>query len=374
MNSKKQGIIDFANGSTAHAGQASLFLEFGQVPRSGGFRLSDYWVWCGSPIRDDDGTYHLFASRWPKAVSFNPHWLTHSEIVRATSKTPEGPYQLADVILPARGEEHWDGRMTHNPAIIRWRDKYLLFYTGTTYEGPTPSAKDQITAKDIGSPDFQAPLDERVIQAHRNQRIGMAVADKIEGPWERPSEPLIEPRPGKWDSLITTNPSPCIGPNDEILLIYKSVQKRGGFMHLGLAQAATPTAPFTRVQDQPLFQFDASGQDVEDPFFWYDGKQFCLLAKDMEGELSGTARAGVMLTSSNGVDWDPSSVTPAYNRTLTWQDGEKSEQAFLERPSLLIENGHPTHFFAATATGGDSVDQISDAWNIAIPLENISKQ
>jgi hypothetical protein len=30
---------------------------------SGGFELPDHWVWCGAPIRGEDGRYHLFASR-----------------------------------------------------------------------------------------------------------------------------------------------------------------------------------------------------------------------------------------------------------------------------------------------------------------------
>lgn len=33
----------------------------------GGFELPDYWIWCGAPIRGEDGKYHLFASRVPAA-------------------------------------------------------------------------------------------------------------------------------------------------------------------------------------------------------------------------------------------------------------------------------------------------------------------
>ena len=61
----------------------------------GGFELPDYWVWCGSPIRGEDGRYHLFASRVPKEVVFHPHWLFRSQIVRAESDTPVGPYRFA---------------------------------------------------------------------------------------------------------------------------------------------------------------------------------------------------------------------------------------------------------------------------------------
>src|SRR5688500_7617266 len=110
------------------------------APADGGFALPDYWVWCGSAIAGDDGLFHLYASRWPRALPFSPHWLTNSEVVHATARVPEGPYAFAGVVLPPRGEQYWDGRMTHNPTVHRAPDgTYLLFYTGTTFGGPTPT-------------------------------------------------------------------------------------------------------------------------------------------------------------------------------------------------------------------------------------------
>ena len=44
--------------------------------------MADYWIWCGSVIRGDDGLYHMFASRWRRDVDFAPHWVTNSEVVR----------------------------------------------------------------------------------------------------------------------------------------------------------------------------------------------------------------------------------------------------------------------------------------------------
>lgn len=75
-----------------------------------GFYMKDYWVWCGSVIKGDDGKYHMFASRWPIDLPFKNHWLTNSEIVHAVSDTPEGPYEFSDVALPPRGEQYWDAR------------------------------------------------------------------------------------------------------------------------------------------------------------------------------------------------------------------------------------------------------------------------
>lgn len=85
------------------------------APRGGGFRMEGYWVWCGSVVQGEDGKFHMFASRWPKTLPMHPGWMTASEIVRADSDTPEGPYRFCEVALPARGAEYWDGRCTHNP-------------------------------------------------------------------------------------------------------------------------------------------------------------------------------------------------------------------------------------------------------------------
>ena len=43
------------------------------APKTPAFQMDGYWVWCGSAIKGEDGRYHLFASRWPKTVSFF-HW------------------------------------------------------------------------------------------------------------------------------------------------------------------------------------------------------------------------------------------------------------------------------------------------------------
>ncbi|WP_053377186.1 hypothetical protein [Paenibacillus sp. FJAT-27812] len=81
--------------------------------------MDGYWVWCGSVAKGEDGRFHMFASRWPKSLPMHPGWIVASEIVRAVSDTPEGPYDFQEVVFPARGAEYWDGRSTHNPHIVK---------------------------------------------------------------------------------------------------------------------------------------------------------------------------------------------------------------------------------------------------------------
>ena len=103
------------------------------VTEKSGFAIEGYWVWCGSVIKGEDNRYHMFASRWRKTLPMHPGWLLESEIVHAVCDTPDGEFQFEEVVLPARGAEYWDGRSTHNPHIIKYEGKYVLYYMGTTH-------------------------------------------------------------------------------------------------------------------------------------------------------------------------------------------------------------------------------------------------
>lgn len=331
------------------------------APKSGGFRMEGYWIWCGSVIRDDDGLYHMFASRWPRELAFHPHWLTNSEIVRATSETPEGPYRFEEVVLPTRSAQYWDGRMTHNPTLHRSGDTYLLFYIGTTYNLPVPTASTQAQDKD-----------EVILAAHRNQRIGLATAPSPSGPWTRQECPILEPRPGRWDGLITTNPAPCVLNDGRVLLVYKSTRFRGDLLRFGVAEADTFAGPYERLSDEPILNFDDSGDHVEDAFLWQgaDG-QFEMLMKDMRGGIGGEARAVIHANSGDCLHWKVSKPAIAFHRCIPWNDGTITRPAFLERPQLLLNEGRPTHLFAAIGEGPTNENDhtaIAKSWCAAIPL------
>ena len=255
------------------------------APVQGGFRMDDSWVWCGSCITGEDGRYHLFASRWPRQYPMHPGWLFHSEIVRAVADRPEGPYTFQEVVLPRRSHHLFDGRATHNPSIHKCGDTYLLFYVGVTYNAEPPAAEGHPTNED-----------RYYRQVWHNKRIGLATAPSVLGPWTRRDLPILEPRPGKWDTTITSNPAPCVKPDGSVYLIYKSSAPpagRVGPFSLGMAHAPHWTAPFTRLQDAPLFGIGSDDRHVEDPFLWHDGEQFNIIMKDMTGSMCGEHHGGV---------------------------------------------------------------------------------
>ncbi len=335
------------------------------APINGGFRMEGYWVWCGSVIKAEDGKYHMFASRWGKHLPMHPGWLVDSEIVRAVSDTPEGPYQFQEVVLPRRGPEYWDGRMTHNPSIKKYKDKYLLYYVGTTYPFAEPKAEDQITTSDYIA-----------ILTCANQRIGVAISDSIYGPWERFDEPMLTTRPNCFDNFMVTNPAPLIKQNGEVLMLYKSRSYRKDLteyflydnMKISIATAKNYMEKCKSISDEPIF--DSKLFDLEDQFIWQDetGKYY-MIAKDMNGDTCGEPRGGVYASSSNGVDWTLHKGELAYSRKILWDDGIVREMGNLERPFILFENGKPTHMFFATSDGANGLDDCENTWNMVIPLK-----
>jgi hypothetical protein len=52
---------------------------------------------------------------------------------------------------------------------------------------------------------------------------------------------------------------------------------------------------------------------------------------------------------------------------VLWEDGTYSEHNHFERPFVLVEDGKPTHLFAATGTGPKAW-QFEKTWNMVIPL------
>ncbi|MEM1058670.1 MAG: glycoside hydrolase family protein [Verrucomicrobiota bacterium] len=326
------------------------------APVNGGFRREDSWIWCGSVVEGDDGLFHMFASMWEKSVPFVPNWVTNSRVVRAVSATPEGPYTYREEILPPRGSQYWDGMVTHNPTIHRWRDRYLLFYTGTTYRAERPTA-DVAVSEDLR------------IEARGNQRIGVAVASSPEGPWRRPDRPCLDVRPGQWDSFLVTNPAPCVLDSGEVLLLYKATSGDHSPIRYGVAWANSPEGPYERRGADAPITFQDPSLSYEDACIWKQDGRFYMIFNDLSGKLTGEDHAGALAVSTNGVDWVLHESPKAYSRKVRWSDGRTTRQGSLERPQLLFRHGRPTHLFAATADGPGGHRLATSTWNMVIPLE-----
>jgi hypothetical protein len=313
---------------------------------------ADYYIWCGTMTRGEDGRYHLYYSRWPRKLG-HAAWVTHSEVAHAVGNSPLGPFRFVDVALPARGKEFWDGLCTHNPTVLRAGDKFYLYYMGNTGDG--------LAMKGLN-------------WTHRNnQRIGVAVAESANGPWRRMDRPVLDVSAQKeaGDSLMTSNPTVARRPDGGYLMIYKAVAQQrpapagGPVIHL-TATADSPTGPFTK-QMKPIFVTPGVDFPAEDPFAWYDfrGGRYRAVVKDFKGYFTKAGKSLALWESIDGFDWKLSAEPLVSTTEVTWVGAGRQKLNSLERPQLLFsEDGRPIVLLCAA----DEENSRAHSFNVRIPL------
>ncbi|MBN1247982.1 MAG: glycoside hydrolase family protein [Anaerolineae bacterium] len=334
------------------------------------FQLPDQVVWGASVIQGDDGRYHMFASVWP---ANRGSWVTDSVVVLASADRPEGPYHYEMDVLPPRGRDHWDGMMSHNPSIQRHNGTYYLFYTGTTYTQPRPTAP-------------LSPHEDPIYkEAWDNKRIGVAMAEHPRGPWHRLDKPIIEPRPGNWDAVITSNAAPVIHTDGSVTLIYKSTDTSHPgpdtpplerpfwqTLTIGAAKAKSPEGPYVRVGDHDgLIHIEGEPRVTEDAYAWFTDGWYHMVVKTFDTSMIDEANAGVYVVSRDASDWAfPVGGPKAYSRTVTWEDGTTTELQRLERPQVLLQDGRPAYLFLSARFPSDRpAPNNGIPFNVVIPVE-----
>jgi hypothetical protein len=333
--------------SCLHAGEMNLNKRLAPVPPEAKFEDPNYFIWCGSMVRDEEGKCHLLYSRWPRKLGFYA-WVTHSEVAYAVADQPTGPYKHVNVVLPPRGAERWDGLSTHNPTIHQFDGKYYLYYSGNTGDGK---------------------LTKGLNWTHRNsQRIGVAVADHTKGPWKRFDQPLIDVGKGDdaLDALMVNNPSICRRPDGTYLMVYKCSGKKealpfGGPMVHMVATSDSPTGPFTKHPD-PIFTAANVSFPAEDPYIWAQDGKFWAIVKDMNGSFTKAKRSLVLFESCNGFQWELAKNALVTTPQVNWKEGGLVRLEYLERPQLWLKDGVPAVLFCAAKKGNRT-------FNVHIPLK-----
>jgi len=321
------------------------------VPQNAKFKDDNFFIWGGSMVKDDNGVYHLYYSRWEKKYGFGA-WVTHSEIAHAIAMTPFGPFTHKDVALPYRGKDIWDGMSTHNPTVHKFGSNYYLYYTGNTGDGKCT---------------------EELNFTHRNhQRIGVAVASNPNGPWKRFDHPLIDVSTDSVsaDALMVSNPSVTVKSDGSYLMVYKAVGKQmpmpfgGPVVHL-TATSSSPTGPFIK-QMNPIFLSKDSKFPAEDPFIWLQKGKYYAIVKDMQGNFTGKGRSLALFESKDGFTWDKSANCLVSDLNVRWDNGKCEKMSHLERPQLFFEDSIPSVLLLAADKEVNG--EIESSYNIQIPL------
>ena len=291
--------------------ETSIRSRIQAVPKESGFRMDGYWVWGGSMIKAD-GKYHLFAARWVKGEKFPENYRNNSEIVRAISDNPLGPFTFEELIIAERDSMYWDSNMAHNPTIHQIDNQYVLFYIGsdfTTY---------------------------RENSSYLLRRVGYATANNIDGPWIRSEKPLLD--------YESNNPAILVD-KQSIKLLYRDAP-----LNVYLAEAKNLQTPFKIVNDSVWPE-----HKIEDFYLFKMNGQYHFICEDNRGGISNHERWGVHLYSDNGIDqWNKYNPVVVYDHELIYDNGDTLHCTRRERPQLFIQERKITHLITAIYDGNNS--------------------
>jgi hypothetical protein len=275
--------------STAVWGAASV------GPRDPGNGLEDstmkQWdYWDGQIIKAKDGKYHMFASRWDQAAGHNG-W-RDSKAVHAVSNTLTGPYIDKGVCWPDN-----EGGKGHNVTALTLPDGLYAVLVSETRPGEV------FTSSSLDGPWRSVG---RIQVAHNEfSQLG------------RMSNVSIMARPDGGFEIV---------PRSGAILISKTAV----------------TGPYT-VQGPSIYPAmeslpKHSLQNLEDPVIWYSGGLYHIVVNNWSDRVAYhmTSVDGIHDWTYRGVAYDPRKDCVRYT------DGTVNHWEKMERPGVLVENGHVT--------------------------------
>ncbi len=251
--------------------------------------VKHWYYWDGQIIKGADGKYHMFASRWDQAKGHRG-WGT-SCAVHAVSDNVIGPYVDKGLCWP----ENQGGKGHNVTALVLADGRYAVVVSETR------------------------PGD-------------VFVSKSLEGPWEHLGK--ITLADNEFSRLgRMSNVSVMLRPDGEYMIVPRSgailISKNG---ILGPYVVQGPSI-YPGATGLPL-------RNLEDPVVWYSGGLYHIVVN------SWSSRKAYHLTSIDGIkEWTFRGL--AYDPTkdfVRYTDGTVNHWHKMERPGVLIENGHVTHF------------------------------
>ncbi|MCX6878110.1 MAG: NPCBM/NEW2 domain-containing protein [Verrucomicrobia bacterium] len=247
------------------------------------------WIyWDSAILRAKDGKYHMFASRWPESLGHGG-W-QKAVIVHAVSDRVTGPYIDKGLAFT----DH-DGLGCNVSAAVLPDGRYALLLSET--------------------------------------RAGeVYIANSLDGPWEYQGQVKIA-ADGFNSSYLRSNMSLLVRPDGSFLIV-----ARRGFMMLSTNGVMGPY----KVQGPSIWPHieGLNNDNAEDPVIWYSGGQYHITVNwwDARKAYHLTSPDGITNWKNMGLAYDPKTDFIRYT------DGTVNHWNKIERPAVVIENGHVTHF------------------------------
>ena len=251
--------------------------------------MKQWCYWDGQIIKGPEGKFHLFASRWDQARGHGG-W-GRSSAVQAVSDNVIGPY-LDQGLCWADSQ----GGKGHNVTALTLPDGRYAVVVSETRPGD------------------------------------VFVSKSLEGPWEHLGSIKVATNEfSKFGRM--SNVSIMLRPDGDFMIVARSgaiwISKTG---ILG-PYTVQGQSVYPKVTGLPL-------RNLEDPVVWFSGGLYHIVVNGWSD------RKAYHITSHDGInDWTLRGL--AYDPTtdfLRYTDGTVNHWEKIERPGVLLQNGHVTHF------------------------------
>jgi hypothetical protein len=248
--------------------------------------LRQWCYWDGQIIKSPDGKYHMFASRFDESKGHRG-WGS-SLAVHAVSDNLFGPYVDKGICWPTD-----EGGKGHNVTALVMKDGRYAVIVSETRPGD------------------------------------VFVSSSPDGPWEHLGKITVEQGSYTERDAKLSNLSIMLRPDGDYMIVPRSgtiwISKTG---ILG---------PYKIVADSPYKSIPGMTQrGIEDPVVWYSGGMYHIVANNFN------QRRAIHLTSKDGISgWVNRGL--AYDPTqdfVRYTDGTVNRWNKLERPGVVLENGH----------------------------------
>lgn len=295
--------------------------------------------WDGKIVKDDVGQYHMYASRWSHEFSHSKGWHYGSKAIHATSNSVEGPYRDMGLIT----EFYLDGK-SHNTVALRTKEgKYAVVSSeiteGEVFISENPAGPFKLLGKiKIDNNGFDPTLaryDENNKGAVKSGTVGHMANVQI---FLRPDDRYM---------IIARSTAPMIS-EEGILGPYKIM---GDKIYKGMEGV-----PQTK---------------MEDPTIWYSGGMYHMVVNHHGVDTS------YHFTSPDGIhNWKSRGIAFKKDANIfNYSNGIKNTWGIVQRMTVHVENGHPSHFLFSVIDvhkGKDLAHDNHSSKIVIVPFDGLS--
>jgi hypothetical protein len=254
--------------------------------------MTKWCYWDGQILEGPDDKFHLFASRWDQAKGHGGWW--SSQAVHAISDNAIGPYIDKGLCWPDN-----QGGKGHNVTALVLPDGRYAVVVSETRPGD------------------------------------VFISKSLEGPWERLGSIQVATNEFSRGGRMS-NVSIMVRPDSDLMIV-----PRSGAILLsknGILGPYTVQGPSIYPKIEGLPKHDL--RNLEDPVVWFSGGLYHIVVNNWSDRKAYhiTSVDGIHGWTFRGLAYDPTKDFVRYT------DGTVNHWEKMERPGVLLENGHVTHF------------------------------